>query len=172
MCWCAVKKLLTHSLTHLDHSDVSWSLSRTLKAKFHYASWFEAGSKLVADRFELNSVTLAGSKLVRSWLKPASNQLRTSFEPASVMEFGFNSLPLTHIVVVIGSHINDERNLEQVRYLRVTWTARKLAIFLEACRVRSQNHKTKCRYTFHRIFAKCWSDIVDICTVLVRCHMR
>jgi len=29
-----------------------------LKVKFHYARWFEAGSKLVADRFE------AGSKLV------------------------------------------------------------------------------------------------------------
>jgi len=40
-----------------------------VKAKFHYASWFEAGSKLVTDRFE------AG--------------LRTSFKPASVMEFGF-----------------------------------------------------------------------------------
>jgi len=36
-----------------------------LKAKFHYAIWFEAGSKLVAD------------------------QLRTSFEPDIVMEFGF-----------------------------------------------------------------------------------
>jgi len=24
----------------------------TLKAKFYYAIWFEAGSKLVADRFE------------------------------------------------------------------------------------------------------------------------
>jgi len=35
------------------------------KAKFHYASWFEAGSKLVGD------------------------QLRTTFEAASVMEFGF-----------------------------------------------------------------------------------
>jgi len=33
-----------------------------LKAKFHYASWFE----------------------------PASNQLRTSSKPTSVMEFGFN----------------------------------------------------------------------------------
>jgi len=40
------------------------------KAKFHYAGWFEAGSKLVADRFE------AGRR-------PASNQLRTSCEPAS-----------------------------------------------------------------------------------------
>jgi len=35
-----------------------------VKAKFHYASWFGAGSKPVAD------------------------QLRTSFESASVMEFG------------------------------------------------------------------------------------
>jgi len=44
-----------------------WSRSGScVKAKFHYASWFEAGSKLVAD------------------------QLRTSFEPASVMEFDFN----------------------------------------------------------------------------------
>ena len=34
----------------------------SLQAKFHYDIWFEAGSKLVADRFE----------------------------PASVMEFGFN----------------------------------------------------------------------------------
>jgi len=37
--------------------------------KFHYASWFEAGSKLVADRFE------AGSKLVATSFEPASNHL-------------------------------------------------------------------------------------------------
>jgi len=36
-----------------------------VKAKFHYAMWFGAGRR------------------------PASNQLRTSSEPASVMEFGF-----------------------------------------------------------------------------------
>jgi len=36
-----------------------------LKAKVHYASWFEGGSNLVADRFE-------GGR------RPASNQLRTS----------------------------------------------------------------------------------------------
>ena len=40
-----------------------------------------------------NSITLAGSKLVRSWsqtgLKLVGDQLRTSFEPASVMKFGF-----------------------------------------------------------------------------------
>jgi len=47
-----------------------------LKAKFHYDIWFEAGSKLGADRFE-------------DGRRPGSTQLRTSFEPASVMEFGF-----------------------------------------------------------------------------------
>jgi len=40
------------------------------KAKFRYASWFEAGSKLVKDRFEA------------CW-RPASNLSATSFEPAS-----------------------------------------------------------------------------------------
>jgi len=43
-----------------------------------YASWFEAGSKLVGD------------------------QLRTSFEPASVMEFGFYSAPSQ-----VGAEIGD-----------------------------------------------------------------
>ena len=43
-------------------------ISSSLKAKFHYAVWFEACRR------------------------PASNQLRTSFEPASVMEFGFKGL--------------------------------------------------------------------------------
>jgi len=31
---------------------LSNAIFRTVKAKFHYAKWFEAGSKLVADRFE------------------------------------------------------------------------------------------------------------------------
>jgi len=39
-----------------------------------------------------DSITLAGSKLVRSWSQTSSklvgDQLRASFEPASVMEFG------------------------------------------------------------------------------------
>ena len=43
------------------------------KAKVHYASWFEAA---VADRFEASR-------------RPASNLSATSFEPDSVMEFGF-----------------------------------------------------------------------------------
>jgi len=51
-----------------------------VKAKFHYASWFEASSKLVADRFEAK-FRYAISKLV-------GDQLRTSFEPDSEMEFG------------------------------------------------------------------------------------
>ena len=42
------------------------------EAKFHYAMWFKASSELVAD----------GSKLV-------GDEIRTSFESASVMEFGF-----------------------------------------------------------------------------------
>jgi len=49
------------------------------EAKFHYVSWFEAGSKLVADRFEADR-------------RPVSNLSATSFEPASVMEFGFKQV--------------------------------------------------------------------------------
>jgi len=50
------------------------------KAKFYYAIWFEASSKLVADRFEA------------AWFEIVYDQLRTSFELVcdhdSVMEFG------------------------------------------------------------------------------------
>ena len=55
---------------------VGVSTSCQVKAKFHYASWFEAGSELVPSWFE------AGRR-------PASNLSAISFEPASVMEFGF-----------------------------------------------------------------------------------
>ena len=58
--------------------------TRWLKAKFHYASWFGAGSKLVRSRIPLRY-------LVRTSFEPASNQVRTSFEPDSVMEFGRKS---------------------------------------------------------------------------------
>ena len=44
---------------------------KIVKAKFHYDSWFEAGSKLVADRFEAKFHYAI-------WFEPASNQLRTS----------------------------------------------------------------------------------------------
>jgi len=37
-----------------------------LKAKFHYASWFEVGSELVRSWFG------AGSELVRSWFEAGS----------------------------------------------------------------------------------------------------
>jgi len=64
------------------------------KAKFHYASWFEAGSKLVADSFEIKFHYAiwfgAASKLVADRFEaPTSNLSATCFEPASVMEFGF-----------------------------------------------------------------------------------
>jgi len=45
--------------------------TRDIQAKFHYASWFEAGSKLVADRFEVKF-------RYAIWFEPASNQLRTN----------------------------------------------------------------------------------------------
>jgi len=46
------------------------------KAKFHYAIWFEAGSK------QVRSWSQTSSKLVRTCLRPASNQLRTCLRPA------------------------------------------------------------------------------------------
>jgi len=46
-------------------------ISLPVKARFHYAIWFEAGSKLVAHRF------------VRTSFETVCDQLRTCFEPAS-----------------------------------------------------------------------------------------
>ena len=57
-------------------------ISCVVKAKFHYTSWFGAGSKLVRSKIPLRY-------LVRTSFEPCPNQLRTSSEPASVMEFGF-----------------------------------------------------------------------------------
>jgi len=51
-----------------------------VKGKFHYARWLEAGSKLVADRFEAKFHYVIWFEAGR---RPASNQLRTCFEPAS-----------------------------------------------------------------------------------------
>ena len=53
----------------------------TVKAKFHYASWFDAGRRQVQSQIPLRY-------LVRSWLQTGSNLSATSFEPDSVMEFG------------------------------------------------------------------------------------
>ena len=36
----------------LVHKKFAAYCNRMIKAEFHYAIWFEAGSKLVADRFE------------------------------------------------------------------------------------------------------------------------
>jgi len=84
MILCVV--VVTVARSHFKLQYVVSVIRRPVKAKFHYASWFEAGSKLVADRFE--------SKLHYAiWFEACrrlanSNQLRTSFEPDSVMEFG------------------------------------------------------------------------------------
>jgi len=58
-----------------------------VKARFHYASWFEAGSKLVGD------------------------QLRTSFEPANVMEFGFNEMYLRSVCQVCSRYRPRSRSI-------------------------------------------------------------
>ena len=71
-----------------------YELLISIKAKFHYASWFEAGSKLVADRFE---VKLHYAIWFEACRRPASNQLRTSFEPDRVMEFGFKRSGMAHV---------------------------------------------------------------------------
>ena len=60
----------------------------TIKAKFHYTSCFGAGSKP-------KSITLSGS-----------NQLRTSSEIASVMEFGFKQTVFTRRAVASQSQCN------------------------------------------------------------------
>jgi len=65
---------------------------------FHYAIWFETGSKLVADRFDAGRGPASSCHFAVSKLDDRPNfsslqvcdQLRTSLEPDSVMEFGLN----------------------------------------------------------------------------------
>jgi len=78
---------------------------RSVKAKFHYASWFGAGSKLVRSWFESGSVMEFG-------FEPASKQLRTSSELASVMEFGFYRSLVRRVVdlTVIQSNLRAREN--------------------------------------------------------------
>jgi len=56
---------------------------------FHFKSNIQVASRV---QLKPNSITLAGSKLVRSLsatsFEPALNLSATSFEPASVIEFG------------------------------------------------------------------------------------
>ena len=50
-----------------------------VKAKFHYTSWFRAGSEQAPNQLRTSS-------------ELAPNMFGDSFEPASVMEFGFYEL--------------------------------------------------------------------------------
>ena len=72
---------IAKTLNNLSRSGIKENLHKTVKAKFHYASWFGAGSKP-------NSITLSGLNQLWTSFESASNQLQTSFEPDSVMEFG------------------------------------------------------------------------------------
>jgi len=62
-----------------------------------------------------NSITLSGSKLVRSWsqtdLKLIRDQLRTCLRPDSVMEFGFEPAAARFKQVQAGSTCRDSSNL-------------------------------------------------------------
>jgi len=60
---------------------------RPIHGKSNSNSITLSGSKLVADRFEAGRQSALN--LLRTCLHPALNQLRTSFKPASIMEFGF-----------------------------------------------------------------------------------
>jgi len=77
-----------------------------------------------------NSITLAGSKLVRSWfetgsklVEPVCDQLRTSFEPASLMEFGFyrwfsnwSSPRLDYCRLLCVDASNDRQSVDELRH--------------------------------------------------------
>ena len=85
--------VLSGSLVKAKFHYASWFEADSVKAKFHYTSWFEAGSKLVADQFEAKFHYAiwfeAGRSQVRSWsattisLEPVCDQLGTCFESAS-----------------------------------------------------------------------------------------
>ena len=67
-----------------------------LKAKFHYASWFEAGCRQIwswsATSFE-----------------HVCDQLWTSFKPASVMKFGF------YVAGSVGLHLPEAEEVSAYR---------------------------------------------------------
>jgi len=80
---CRHKTPVTSASVEHEHVEHAFSRSRLsvrlhlarIKAKFHFASWFEAGSKLVGDRFETK---FNYAIWFESGRRPASNQLRTS----------------------------------------------------------------------------------------------
>jgi len=53
-------------------------------AKFHYAIWFEP----VCDQLQ---TSLEADSVMEFVFEPVCDQLRTSFEAASIMEFGFKA---------------------------------------------------------------------------------
>jgi len=76
----------------ISQTALRFDINHLVKAKFHYASWFEAGSKLVVDRFEAGR--RPASKLFATSFEPDVCSLavldpRVGFEADSVMEFGF-----------------------------------------------------------------------------------
>jgi len=54
-----------------EFPEKGWT-KRGVKAKFHYAIWFEAGSKLVADRFAAGSKLVADLQRAEIWPIPSS----------------------------------------------------------------------------------------------------
>ena len=85
-----------------------YCFSYTLKAKFHYASWFEPDSVMEFGRGPASSCYFAASKLDDrpdfSSLE-VCDQLRTSFGPDSVMEFGFQWAEVHRIAGTCGGDI-------------------------------------------------------------------
>jgi len=66
----AFRLVYMHAYTEMFNEQII-IVKQRIKAKFYYASWFEAGSKLIADRFEAKFYYTI-------WFGPASNQLRTN----------------------------------------------------------------------------------------------
>jgi len=62
-----------------------------LATKFHYAVQLRTSSELAPNQLRTGSEPAPNQLVYGIWHEPASNQLRTSSELASVMEFGFNS---------------------------------------------------------------------------------
>jgi len=62
-------------------SCVYMTTKSSVKAKFHYASWFGVGSESVRNRFG------AGSEVVRSWFGDGCEPVQSWFE----LKFGMSS---------------------------------------------------------------------------------
>jgi len=84
--------LQTYFTIEGEHEVICALSKGNIKTKFHYASWFGAGSKLVRSQIPLRYLARTSfepaSNQLRTSSEAAPNQFRTSFEPDSVMEFG------------------------------------------------------------------------------------